>query len=104
MRPRRGGFSSAEHGTPKTITIDKSGASTAAIINYNKDCGARIARQRQCKYLNNTVEQNHRAIKRIVRPNAGLPLCANLASRYRDDAHDPEGAAGWFGPLDRLRG
>src|ERR1700761_1276337 len=56
-----------QHGKPKTITIDKSGANTAAIISYNKDHGTRIA-LRQCKYLNNIVEQDHRAIKRIVRP------------------------------------
>ncbi len=31
------------HGNPKTITIDKSGANTAAIISYNKDHGARVA-------------------------------------------------------------
>ena len=27
---------------------------------------------RQCKYLNNIVEQDHRAIKRIVRPMLGF--------------------------------
>src|SRR6201996_3580186 len=60
-----------QHGKPKTITIDKSGANTAAIISYNKDHGAHIA-LRQCKYLNNIVEQDHRAIKRITRPMLGF--------------------------------
>src|ERR1019366_215977 len=34
----------------------------------------------QCKYLNNIVEQDHRAIKRIVRPMLGLKLfrCARI--------------------------
>jgi putative transposase len=59
------------HGAPKKITIDKSGANTAAIISFNRDHGARIA-LRQCKYLNNIVEQDHRAIKRIVRPMLGF--------------------------------
>ena len=68
-----------QHGKPKTITIDKSGANTAAIISYNRDHKARIA-LRQCKYLNNIVEQDHRAIKRIVRPMLGFKSfrCARL--------------------------
>jgi putative transposase len=68
-----------QHGEPKTITIDKSGANTAAIIRYNKDHGARIA-LRQCKYLNNIVEQDHRAIKRITRPMLGFKsfCCARI--------------------------
>src|ERR1700744_63314 len=67
------------HGKPKTITIDKSGANTAAIISYNKDHGACIE-LRQCKYLNNIVEQDHRAIKRIVRLMLGLKSfrCARI--------------------------
>lgn len=59
------------HGEPDKITIDKSGANTAAIGSYNADHGATIE-LRQCKYLNNIVEQDHRAIKRIVRPMLGF--------------------------------
>ena len=35
---------------------------------------------RQCKYLNNIVEQDHRAIKRIVRPMLGFKVfrCARI--------------------------
>ncbi len=68
-----------QHGEPKTITIDKSGANTAAIGSYNKDHKTRIA-LRQCKYLNNIVEQDHRAIKRIVRPILGFKSfhCAQI--------------------------
>ncbi len=32
----------------------------------------RFSRLRQCKYLNNIVEQDHRAIKRITRPVLGF--------------------------------
>ena len=32
----------------------------------------RRARLRQCKYLNNIVEQDHRRIKRLVRPGLGF--------------------------------
>lgn len=38
------------------INIDKSGANTAAIKQYNQDNNKRIKIQ-QCKYLNNIIEQ-----------------------------------------------
>ena len=59
------------HGVPETITIDKSGANTAAIEGICADSGADI-QLRQSKYLNNIVEQDHRAIKRLVRPMLGF--------------------------------
>ena len=59
------------HGVPKTITIDKSGANTVAIEGIRADSGADI-QLRQSKYLNNIVEQDHRAIKRLVRPMLGF--------------------------------
>ena len=59
------------HGVPEKITIDKSGANTAAIEGVRADSGADIE-LRQSKYLNNIVEQDHRAIKRIVRPMLGF--------------------------------
>ena len=59
------------HGVPDKITIDKSGANTAAMVGLRADSGAQIE-LRQCKFLNNVVEQDHRAIKRIVRPMLGF--------------------------------
>ena len=59
------------HGVPEKITIDKSGANTAAIKSIQTDSGADIE-MRQSKYLNNIVEQDHRAVKRIVRPMLGF--------------------------------
>jgi putative transposase len=59
------------HGVPDKITIDKSGANTAAIHSVQADSGANIE-LRQSKYLNNVVEQDHRAVKRIVRPMLGF--------------------------------
>ena len=56
---------------PEKITIDKSGANTAAIKSIQTDSGADIE-MRQIKYLNNIVEQDHRAIKRVVRPMLGF--------------------------------
>jgi transposase-like protein len=56
---------------PEKITIDKSGANTAAIEHYNKIHKTAIA-IRHSKYLNNIVEQDHRAVKRKVRPMLGF--------------------------------
>lgn len=66
-------------GKPSLINIDKSGANTAAIGQYNKEESTRI-RIRQCKYLNNIVEQDHRLIKRITKPMLGFKnfYCAQL--------------------------
>jgi putative transposase len=60
-----------ECATPKKITIDKSGANGAAIEQYNTANEASIE-LRQVKYLNNIVEQDHRAIKRMTRPMLGF--------------------------------
>ena len=67
------------HGVPEKITIDKSGANTAAIDGMRADSGADIE-LRQSKYLNNIVEQDHRVIKRIVRPMMGFKAfrCARI--------------------------
>ena len=59
------------HGLPEKITIDQSGSNTAGITHYNKIHKTAIA-IRQSKYLNNLVEQDHRAVKRIVRPMLGF--------------------------------
>ncbi|NIB40335.1 IS6 family transposase [Pseudomaricurvus alkylphenolicus] len=59
------------NGRPSLINIDKSGANTAAIRQYNHDTGKRI-KTRQCKYLNNVVEQDHRLVKRITKPMLGF--------------------------------
>lgn len=56
---------------PQKITIDKSGANTAAIRSMNEDADINIE-IRQNKYLNNPIEQNHRAIKRITSPMLGF--------------------------------
>ena len=63
------------HGVPETITIDGSDANEAAIKRYNEEHGTHIA-IRQVKYLNNMVEQDHRAVKRITRPMLGFKAFA----------------------------
>jgi putative transposase len=59
------------HGLPEKITIDQSGSNTAAIKHYNKIHKTAII-IRHSKYLNNIVEQDHRAVKRVVRPILGF--------------------------------
>ncbi len=59
------------HGVPEKITIDGSAANKAAIKSYNEAHGTTIT-IRQTKYLNNIVEQDHRAVKRVTRPMLGF--------------------------------
>jgi len=56
---------------PETVMIDQSGANLAALKAINAECESHI-RIRQWKYLNNIVEQDHRAIKRRIRPMLGF--------------------------------
>src|SRR5467141_2105867 len=59
------------HGVPEKITIDGSTANEAAIKRSNAEHGTAIA-IRKIKYLNNIVEQDHRAVKRVTRPMLGF--------------------------------
>jgi putative transposase len=58
-------------GLPGKITIDRSGANTAAITRYHK-LHKTVIIIRHSKYLNNLVEQDHRAVKRLTRPMLGF--------------------------------
>jgi putative transposase len=60
-----------QQGLPDKVTIDKSGSNKAALDALQEETGQTIE-IRQCKYLNNLVEQDHRAVKRIVRPMLGF--------------------------------
>jgi hypothetical protein len=82
-------------GDSNKVAMDKSGANKAAMdaINAGRDVPILV---RQVKYLNNIVEQNHRAIKRVTRPMLNFTsfvirrLCTR---RPRADAHGPQGPA-----------
>jgi transposase-like protein len=69
----------AQNGEPETVTVDKSGANLAALETLNAERETPI-RIRQNKYLNNIVEQDHRAVKRIVKPMMGFKSfrCARI--------------------------
>lgn len=63
------------HGEPEVVTIDKSGANTAALATLNAgipDQDEDTITVRQNKYLNNLVEQDHRNIKRRTRSMLGF--------------------------------
>lgn len=62
-----------QHGEPEVVTIDKSGANTVALatLNAGKPDEETITIRRS-KYLNNLVEQDHRSIKRRIRPMLGF--------------------------------
>ena len=60
-----------QHGLPAKVTIDKSGANTAALEALQEETG-QVIEIRQSKYLNNLIEQDHRSVKRIVRPMLGF--------------------------------
>ena len=81
----------ARNGEPETVTIDKSGSNLAALqaLNAERETPIKI---RQNKYLNNVVEQDHRAIKRRTRPMPGFgdtgPWNASKSrSAQRQNAH-----------------
>ncbi len=59
------------NGTPELINIDKSGSNKSAIKIYNKRSLTNIE-IRQCKYLNNIVEQDHRFIKWRIQLGLGF--------------------------------
>ena len=55
------------NGVPDKVAMDKSGANKAATDEINSRGESQIV-IRQVKYLNNLVEQDHRAIKRVTKP------------------------------------
>jgi transposase-like protein len=62
------------HGDPLSITLDAYAASHRAVDELKKsgEIFYQKMRVRSCAYLNNTVEQDHRRIKRRVQPMLGF--------------------------------
>jgi transposase-like protein len=58
---------------PRSITVDKNPAFPCATADMQENgelwCRSRL---RQCKFLSNIVEQDHRRIKRLTRPGLGF--------------------------------
>jgi transposase-like protein len=58
---------------PRTITVDKNPAYPCAVAAMKRDGELwRRSRLRQVGFLNNIVEQDHRRVKRLVRPGLGF--------------------------------
>jgi len=67
------------NGVPEKVTMDKSGANKSAIDQIIED--EEIAVEvRQIKYLNNIIEQDHRAVKRNTQPMLGFKSFRAAAS------------------------
>jgi transposase, IS6 family len=64
----------ANHATqPRVINVDKNAAYPVAIEQLKSEQMLAVQTElRQVKYLNNRIEQDHRNIKRVVKPMLGL--------------------------------
>lgn len=59
--------------TPRVIMVDKNAAYPVAVEELKQDQILKAqTKLRQSKYLNNVLEQDHRNIKRIVKPMIGF--------------------------------
>jgi transposase-like protein len=58
---------------PRTITVDKNPVYPCAVTEMKRDGEVwHFSQLRQCTFLNNIVEQDHRRVKRLVRPGLGF--------------------------------
>jgi hypothetical protein len=82
--------------TPRVINVDQNPAYPKAVAELQAEGKLPPGCQlRPVKYLNNVLEQDHRFIKRLVRPGLGFfsfPT-AWRTLRLRDNAHDTEGTS-----------
>jgi len=63
----------ASHGKPAVINIDKSGTNKEAIMTCNRrSMGTKSIKIRQCKFLNNIIEQDHRFVKWRIQQGLGF--------------------------------
>ena len=86
---------SPAHPRPRVINVDGN-PSYPKVIGELKPSGklGRRCRSRPVRYLNNIVEQDHRAVKRRVRAMQGFRAFQTAVandSGYRDSEHDPQG-------------
>jgi transposase, IS6 family len=69
----RNTLKAAKHQSPRVINVDRNKVYTLAVEQLEEEGVLSVAAQlRQCKYLNNIVEQDHRFIKRRVNPGLGF--------------------------------
>ena len=66
-------LSSNHNQIPRVITVDRNPAYPPAVDEFKNDkILPKNVNLRQIRYLNNVVEQDHRFIKRIIRPILGF--------------------------------
>lgn len=83
-----------QHGLPDKITIDKSGANTAAVHAIQEDTGAPIElRQVKSEQHRRAGSSGYQAHYPAHARLPDIPLCAHSVSRYGDCAHDQKRAA-----------
>ena len=87
---------------PRVMNVDKNPAYPAAVEALKAD-GAipRRVTLRQCKYLNNVIERDHRTVKKTSMAGQGLWILSEGVAdvtRYRGSKHHPEGASEMAGP------
>ena len=80
---------------PRVMNVDNNPAYPAAVDALKAE-GAipRRVALRQCKYLNNLIEQDHRTVKKTSLAGQRLRLFSKRVADHtgnRNDAHDPEG-------------
>ena len=70
--------------TPRVITVDKNAASPKAFAEMQA-AGALPAscELRQSTYLHNLIEQDHRFMKRLVKPGMGFFSCETAAKTFQ---------------------
>jgi transposase-like protein len=62
-----------KHQSPRVINVDRNNAYPPAVEELKEEGVLAVTSQlRQCKYLNNIVEQDHRFIKRQINPGHGF--------------------------------
>ena len=90
--------------TPRANTVDKNAPNPAAVTAMKRDGELwQFSRLRQVKYLNNIVEQDHRRMKRLVRPGLGfgsLPTARRTLAGYEGMAMIRKGQVRSIGGCD----
>jgi IS6 family transposase len=66
-------FKLPQHSSPRVINVDQNKAYPPAVGELKEEgVFSIVAQLRQCRYLNNIIEQDHRFIKRRVNPGLGF--------------------------------
>jgi IS6 family transposase len=100
-------LSDRSHPQPRVVNTDLAPIYSSAIAYSKKEGTLRHrCRHRPVQYLNNILEQRHRAIKRRVKRQTGIrriPGGPANHSRLRSSPHDPKGQIRWVAGDDLPR-